>query len=160
MKLSSRSRWPLGQVTSSCSKLQRLNLFPIIVFSLYIFMGMHVKTQLLLCVIKVWWIYLRKTERQPTTPSPYLKSFMTLTSHFLIWSELSCFAIIAVSSFFDCLVIILPQALQSCLSLWWLRSRGKEYIHTSCLITLMHPSEISCFNFKPTVTSMWPSSLH
>lgn len=46
------------------------------------------KMRLPLGVIKVWWIYLRKTERQPTMPSPYLKSSMTLTSHFLIWSKL------------------------------------------------------------------------
>lgn len=42
----------------------------------------------LLCLIEAWSIYLRKTGRQPTTPSPYLKSFTTLTSHFLIWSKL------------------------------------------------------------------------
>lgn len=41
--------------------------------------------------IKVWWIYLRRTERRPTMPSPYLRSFMTLTSHFPIWSKLTSF---------------------------------------------------------------------
>lgn len=39
--------------------------------------------------VQVWSIYLRKTERQPIMPSPYLRSSMTLTSHFLIWSKLA-----------------------------------------------------------------------
>lgn len=39
--------------------------------------------------IKVLWTCLRKTEKQPTMPSPFQRNSMTLTSRFLIWSKLT-----------------------------------------------------------------------
>lgn len=79
---------PGEKLTLSTAKTETLRTCCLFILILDLKLLQVLKMWLHLCVIKVWWIYLRKTERQPTMPSPYLKSSMILTSHFLIWSKL------------------------------------------------------------------------